>query len=461
MNRSLSAENDLDLLIDQDHVSEFRHLLHELGFIPVSKQRAPEVPDTEDFFGFDTEIDRFVHIHAHYRLVLGHDRTKNYRIPIEQAYLESAIDSGVLRIPSPEFEYVVLVLRMALKYAVLDEILWQAARRRRAAPKKSEVEEIEDLSGQISDEAVSDILEQHVPIIDRATFDDAVYAISGKATIPERMAVSREIETRLQPYARAGRLTDGALRSWRRLVVSAQRRTGRSPRFRPAAGGVIIAVIGGDGAGKSTVLSSVVPWLSAEFDTLSIHLGKPNWSRTTVAVRGGLKAYKVARSVLRLDAAEDRTGGTSTEFGYHPTVWDVCTARDRYLTYRRARRFANSGGLVVSDRYPNPSLELMDAPQIARRFEGRGLSGITRRFSRHEIDYHDAIGSPDVTIILKVDPNVAAARKTDEPADYVRRRSAEIWNANWLESSGYVVDASQPVDDVIAEVKALIWSSLE
>ena len=356
MNRSLIAENDLDLLIDQDHVSEFRHLLHELGFIPVSKQRAPEVADTEDFFGFDTEIDRFVHIHAHYRLVLGHDRTKNYRIPIEQAYLESAVDSGVLRVPSPEFEYVVLVLRMALKYGVLDEILWQAARRRRAEPKTSELEEIEDLSGRISDLAVTNILEQHLSMIDRATFDDAAYAISGKATISERMAASREIETRLQPYARAGRLTDGALRSWRRLVVSTQRRTGRLPRFRPAAGGSIIAVIGGDGAGKSTVLSDVVPWLSAEFDTLSIHLGKPKWSRTTVAVRGGLKAYKVAKTVLRRGVAEDRTSGTSTESAYHPVVWDVCTARDRYLTYRRARRFANSGGLVVSDRYPHPAL---------------------------------------------------------------------------------------------------------
>jgi thymidylate kinase len=460
IDRSLSAENDLDLLVERDQIPEFRRLLDNLGFIPVLIQRAPQVVDTEDFFGFDAETDRFVHVHAHYRLVLGHDRTKNYRVPIEQAYLESAVDGGTLRVPSPDFEYVVLVLRMALKYATLDEIIWQAARRRDAAPKPSEAEELDFLAERISDEAVSGILEENVPTIDRATFDAAVYAISGNATIRERMAASREIETRLQPYARAGRATDATLRSWRRFVVAAQRRTGRLPRFRPVAGGAIIAVIGGDGAGKSTVLSDVVPWLTAEFDTLSIHLGKPKWSKTTLVVRGGVKIYKIASSVLHRGSVAGHASAPSTESDYHPMVWDVCTARDRYLTYRRARRFAAGGGLVISDRYPHPSLQLMDAPQIARRHDGRKPGGMTDRFSRLETNYHEAIDSPDLTIILKVDPNIAADRKTDEPADYVRRRSAEIWNADWLDSSGHVIDASRPLADVVAEVRTLIWSSL-
>lgn len=459
MDRSLSAQNDLDLLVDRNQIPEFRSILQRLGFRAVAVQRAPRIQDKEDFFGYDPELDRFVHVDAHYRLVLGHDRTKNYRVPIEDAYLGSAGGVGTLKVPSPEFEYVVLILRMVLKYAVLDEIAWQTARRRTAEPKVSESEEIAYLEERIDDEVVSHILEEHVPAIDRAMFDRAVGAISGDATVPERMAVAREVETRLQPYARTGRTVDVALRSLRRLVVTTQRRTGRLPRFRPIDGGAIIAVVGGDGAGKTTVLSELVPWLAAEFDTRSIHLGKPEWSMTTLVVRTGVKGYKIMSSVVRR-TTDDRSGDPSTESDYHPTVWDVCTARDRYLTYRKARRFADRGGLVISDRYPHPLLRLMDAPQIALRLAGRNLSGLAKRFSRLEDDYHQAIDPPDVMIILKVDPDVAADRKTDEPSDYVRRRSAEIWDAKWLEASGHVIDASRPVAEVVAEAKAVIWSSL-
>ena len=52
------------------------------------------VPSIESFYGYDVASGRLVHVHAHYQLVLGDDRTKNC-LPIEDAYLDSTTRSGL------------------------------------------------------------------------------------------------------------------------------------------------------------------------------------------------------------------------------------------------------------------------------------------------------------------------------------------------------------------------------
>jgi thymidylate kinase len=243
-------------------------------------------------------------------------------------------------------------------------------------------------------------------------------------------------------------------------VLGAQRRVGKMPRFRLANGGAIIGVMGGDGAGKSTAIDGLGSWLEKMFDVRRIHLGKPPWSATTYAVRGALKGASLVRSALPRALQGKASGGSDTEPGYRTMAWLACTARDRYLTYRTARRFANRGGLVLSDRYPHPALESMDVPLISR-LSGPRMSGrVADALMRTEQHYHDRIELPEVLAVLMIDPESAATRKTDEPADYVKRRVAEVWQTDWKAFSVDIVDAGQPIEGVTAELKSLIWAAL-
>ena len=74
--------------------------------------------------------------------------------------------------------------------------------------------------------------------------------------------------------------------------------------------------------------------------------------------------------------------------------------------------------------------------------------------------YHRTILPPDLLVVLRVDPKIAAARKTDESPESVQRRGAEIWNVDWAGLGVDVVDASQPQETVARELKALVWSVL-
>jgi thymidylate kinase len=458
--RSACGDNDLDLLVHREDVRRFTEVLSGLGFARARKKGA-SIPGIESFYGFDAEADRLVHAHAHYQLVLGDDRTKNYRLPIEDAYLRSSAQAGLFRLPAPEFEYVVLVIRMVLKYCTWDEIVWNAMRAKRARPKRTEREELEHLRSRIDEERVAHVVGEHLPYVGAALFTACVEAVASGASVRRRVRTARKLELSLQPHARYSRRRDRALRVSRRVTQAAARRTRGVERSRLAGGGVMVGIMGGDGSGKSTALAALESWLRPEFDVRLVHLGKPRWSLATYGVRAGLKAVSLPLGVLkrrvRLTPVRRVAGLFAT---YRPLFWLLCTARDRRLRYRSARRFAMEGGIVLCDRYPHPRLTSMEVPLIARRTAHRAPNRLVRAMIRLEQRYHRSIAPPELLVVLKVDPEIAVQRKTTESPDSVRTRGAEIWNIDWRDARAHVIDASQSEEAVARELKALVWSTL-
>ena len=109
----------------------------------------------------------------------------------------------------------------------------------------------------------------------------------------------------------------------------------------------MIAILGGDGAGKTTALQGLYGWLSKTFETRVVHMGKPAWSPLTVTVRSLLKVGQML-GLYPLEASFEATIEQKSRVspGYPYLIREVLRARDRYTTYLRARRFAARGGLV-------------------------------------------------------------------------------------------------------------------
>ena len=459
IDRSASGDNDLDLLVHPAQARGFTAILYGLGFKEVRVRPSQQVPGILDYYGYDCATEKLVHVHAHYQLVVGDDMTKNYRLPIEQPYLESAVQVGLFKIPAPEFEFIVLVLRMVLKH-----VMWDAMLSGQGSLPASAQRELEYLEERIRREQLEEILQRYLPWLGMALFDRCLLSLRPGCPFPTRTAVGLQLEGVLGAHARRSGISDIGLKLFRRVDKTVRRRVLRSaPRKkRMAHAGAMIAVVGGDGAGKTTTIDHLDAWLSKNFDTITIHMGKPAWSWTTRAVRGvlglgrmlGLVAYKKLLPELSLDAS------TRDFVGYAALARAVCTARDRYRAYAKARRFATNGGLVILDRYSLPQIKVMDGPQIGRVAGLKSANRLVRLLAAAELRYYQQIMPPDILIALRVHPDVAVQRKTTEPGASVRARSQAIWDVNWAETSAHVIDAGRPRAAVLAEIKALIWSEL-
>ena len=229
-----------------------------------------------------------------------------------------------------------------------------------------------------------------------------------------------------------------------------------------ANGGLLIAIIGGDGSGKTTAVNELHRKFSEEFDVIKVHMGKPSWSWVSILIRG---IVKVGRSMglypFIKEGTEPSIDTNSPIFpGYPWLIREVCTARDRYLDYRRARRFATNGGLVICDRFPLPQIKIMDGYQVERVTGAIKPNRLIKLLAALEDRYYQQILSPDVLVVLRVDPAICVERKTDETSNSVRSRSEEIWNIDWCETRAHVIDASRSKSQVVSEVLNLVWSYL-
>jgi thymidylate kinase len=456
--RSASGENDLDLLVDRSAVGCFSEIMYRLRFKEVRLHPEQEIKGIQDYYGYDDESGLLVHVHAHYQLTLGHDMTKNYHLPLEKPYLESATQDILFKLPSPEFEFIVFVIRMIIKHCTWDVII-----ARQGSLSSGERQEFDYLSARVDEQIIEQILETHLPFIEKRLFYACCQALRPGYSYWSRIKTGHQLQRSLKAYARRSQISDIYLKLFRRVVMSIKRRIFKfTPKGRFASGGAIVAIIGGDGAGKSTVIDELFHWLSPDFEIHKIHMGKPAWSLTTIFLRGLLKLGRSVGLYPFSRAPEQFTNDLNLLVfpGYPWLIREICTARDRYLTYVKARRLANNGQLVISDRYPLPQIKMMDGAQVSRMTNNYHRNRFIRLMIEIENKYYAPILMPDILIVLKVDPDIAVQRKLDEDAASVRARSGEIWEIEWRQLPASIVDASQSKSKVLSELKDMIWSSL-
>ena len=452
LDRSASGDNDLDLLVSRKHAGEFIAILSSLGFKEALAPAHEALPGVRNYYGYDCGSGRFVHVHAHYQLVMGNDLSKNYRLPVEEKYLRSCSQQELFRVPAPEFELVIFVIRMVLKHSTWDSILMG-----HGSLSRSEQAELRCLTSP-DVLAKAGVALQELGIIEPHLFELCLRAVQPGCPLWTRIRAGEQLQQALASCARRPQAVDIFIKLWRRVWRPIQARAFHyAPKKQFVHGGLFVAIVGGDGSGKTTLLDELSMWLSGTFEVTRLHMGKPQWSLLTKVIRGALKIG----TLLHLYRFEgDTYEEAAQQHGYAWFLRAVCTARDRYLTYVRARRDSSNGHVVLCDRYSLPGFLITDGPRCEQGLANRKSNAFLRFLARTEASYYQRIRLPDMLIVLKVDPEIAVQRKTDETEASVRARSSEVFLKDWSALSAHVLDARQMKTEILADARRVVWENL-
>ena len=233
----------------------------------------------------------------------------------------------------------------------------------------------------------------------------------------------------------------------------------------PESGGITVAFIGSDGAGKTTVVSSLESWLSWRLDVSSLYMG------TSQPARGGLllkRAAKLSRSASRyLERNAQQSDSLSSAMlrtsQFLLALRRVEEARRRHRNYVRAQRSAGRGAIVLFDRYPLPSVPIHDRPMDGPRLDEdipTPRSKLVGRLSEREQQIYRRILPPDHVVALQVSADVSLRRKPDHDPRSIEAKTKAVRRSGGNENGFIDIDADQPLELVVAEVRRRIWDCL-
>lgn len=475
LDASMLADTDLDILFDLKQKDELERLLGELGIKKFEPAKQKQYKDIEDYIGLDFPSGKIVHLHTHFKLTIGEINLKSYQLNLEDKILNSRVYDekfGIYRI-DPAFELVLLFYRQALKIRNRD---------RAKIYLKNEinftgniVNEYEWLKKRCTDEEIEAVLKT----ILTDDYESIYQLVTGKFNRIELIKLAQLLKKKYKSQRLYSPLKALMLRWYRELYTKGFRKYSRlvnSPvvllRINPR-GGLVIAIIGADGSGKSTVINSLQSTFKKKLDVYKIYfgqgVGKISW------YRGVLSSFKRGLSIIKKSVKTNQTNGQKqvpkqaalkNQFGIITSVYDciesLMVAQERYSNLKRMQIAKKRGMLVICDRYPqNQFWGYNDGPRLQHLAQSKNpfLRIIAKREARIYKLFEQK--TPDIIFKLIADAEVIEARKPGETSlEILRAKIDWVKQLKFPDNCQVVtVNAEEPLEKVLFTIRKKIWEA--
>jgi hypothetical protein len=463
LDAALAGRKDLDLLVDPDGGPMVAGALAGAGYRRLVDAPHRRIPGVEHWLAFDRDEGVFAHLHLHWQLIPTKGNPTLVRLPWERIVLASTVrhERRDVRIPAPEMELLLFLMSRALRVRQRHAV---AERLGRPFLDAHAVAELAWLSGRTSVEHLSSRASE---LLDGAAATLVTAMRNSTPKVSDFLALRRAVAAQFVAAS-----DSPATRSARRR--SSARTTGRTL----TTGGRIIAFVGSDGAGKSTVVRAITEWLSKEIETRALYLGAGDGAisvarRTLRMVDRTRRFFVSSNRTLPEPRREDGLllyrHGASYVAGVEPglrAVWKIMSklslAREKRARLRAAAAWRASGIVVVCDRYPQvQQLGFNDGPQLWPWME-HGTWWM-RTAARGEFEAYEMAETfhPDLVVKLIVPPERAAERKHDMSVELLRTRGEAVRSLRFGPGTRVVeIDAGNALATVLAETKRVIWQNL-
>jgi adenylate kinase family enzyme len=285
-----------------------------------------------------------------------------------------------------------------------------------------------------------------------------------------RFLLGRDLSNRLRHHSRHSRLQAALIRCARFMAKLRKRVARRRSSHVLLSGGAVVAVVGPDGSGKSTIVGELAAWLEKCLRVRSVHAGKPPPLLATAGLRVLLPLMRRLAPRYRKTAADTAGSGGAERlrrgrlFPLY-AVRAVALAHERKRLLVRAHRQASAGTVIMSDRYPTLQPGVPEGPAISFLLHDR--HPLYAWLARLEDKAYRTIPPPDVVLYLEVPVDLACRRNLTrdkagalKPTEVIRRRHALTTKLQFPGAAVHRVSTEAELETTLLPVKQIVWHAL-
>jgi thymidylate kinase len=471
LSTTLTGQGDLDLLFHREDSARVSAVFADLGFKHYPAPAWKYNSGVQDFVGFDETSGKIVHFHTYFRLVMGDRQLQEYRLPWEDDILASAAPAEEdipMPVPGPEAEMLVLIARSSLKMRFRDRFL-------RAAFRKTLSKDYERnrvwLSERIDEAKLKKLSDKWLhPDLWPRVRDTVFSPVSASGFLKLGKKVAAHL-AKFRTYGPVESFVRARLREaiWVFGAINKRYLHWATPWGRTAGnGGAIICILGADGSGKSSLTSEIIPFLNYKLCAIPIYMGSGDGRSSILRIPLVLmrKAMSIRFPRRKADrgqqAKSDPRPKTQRSFPLRVglLVWGVVLALEKRGKLFKARRAANLGMIVITDRYPQAQIFGFNDGPLLQDFATSRFSWI-RAVSSWELGVYRLAEQirPDLVIKLAVSPDTAISRKPEMHYDEIVRRNDAVAAFSFAAETRVVTISSElPQAEVIRLAKKVIWA---
>ena len=449
----LIGKTDLDVLVKASEREKAEKILSSLNYVNMKSQYGSRYQDVTDWIGCDIDTGNLIHIHLHFKLLTGHKGLKEYDLPFETEVLNTRVFNKAYSVytTDPNYEIILLMTRIVLKASFKRIVLSKTGRFSLSDSDKREIAYLIDNIDEsrfdllcrqfFSEDAIDFKNVVLTPNYDSQWFSKMSHMI--KSHIPYRNRYGA-FSIVYRPYMLLSIYARSALRKYLQACIITKKVPNK---------GMVVAFIGQDGAGKSTVSDNIKKWLTWKIDAQKFYLGSGDH-------------YTSLQKILR-----KRMHGRNkivSAFKNLLTVSDLKKiSRVGLQKITKARKYADNGGIAIFDRYPQKQYPgINDGPKIRDRAESLKLPVsikkiLMRSAAKEEAYITQSVSiEPDLVIKMILEPEESIRRKPQERIEDVRKKHEVIKNLEFTKAEVITVRADMDFDEEIRLIRATIWNHL-
>ena len=439
--KHLNGDGDLDIYIPIRFKSHFEEVSKSQGFRRVISYQADH-DYIEHYFSLDQTTAKFVHIHVYFKIITGEHASKNYELPLERFIIENLDNSFHLPKINISGQHAIFLIRYFLKIGSIYGLFqyWRESDKYsnewHSYSNIFDYDSIVELG--ISSKALN---EMHQVYESSSSFQKLLLSIKFKKQL-------RDLRRRSYFQHQVFIIQNLALRLFNRLILK---------KKKILIPGIVVAICGLDGSGKSSLVSTLQMNLSADFSTKVFHLGRPKSTILTFLFNSLVAIYSFFKR-FRATQTETYSAPPSKKISLH--LIHAADFADRWA--QQIEPVLKIGGIVICDRYPGLEIGKMDSPRIPE-MESRGL--LYQYCYNLEQKLYSSIKQAKFIFQLSVPLEVAIHRNSlrkkfgKETEDELRERFIINSDAKFLGENYNMIDASVSFDRVLKEVTEKLWYS--